>query len=105
MSSYDCCKSTKAELSKIDKLSEVLKLTSDTSRLKILCILRGGEHCVCELLEHVNLSQSLVSHHLKDLKVGGIVVDEKKGSYVYYKLTAEGNRIIKSIFAISEGGL
>jgi len=51
-------------------------------------------------MKHVSLSQSLISHHLKDLKEAGIVIDEKRGLYVYYSLTKKGERIINSIFSL-----
>ena len=50
------------------------------------------------MVEHVNLSQSLISHHLKDLKEAGIVQNEKKGLRVYYSLTKKGEHIINSLF-------
>jgi len=73
---------------------------SEESRLKLLCILKKGKHCVCELMEHINLSQSLISHHLKDLKDAGIVTDEKKGLRVYYSLSKKGKRIINLLFKL-----
>ena len=82
------------------KLSTLLKIVADNSRLQILCILQTDEHCVCELMEVTNLSQSLISHHLKDLKDAGIVTDEKKGLRVYYSLTKKGKNIINLIFKI-----
>ena len=85
-------------------MSSVLKLVGDESRLKILCILRQGEHCVCEIIEHLGLSQTLVSHHLSDLKGAGIVVDRKENRWNYYSLTTEGQRIVDLIFRIEEGG-
>lgn len=82
-------------------MSSVLKIVSEESRLKLLCILRRGEHCVCEIMEHVDLSQSLISHHLKDLKAIDIVQDEKRGLYVYYSLTKKGQKITDLLFQIS----
>ena len=100
MSSYSCCSPDSTELKQVASLSSLLKLVSEESRLKILCILRKGKHCVCELMEHVNLSQSLVSHHLKDLKEAGMVKDEKKGLRVYYSLTKQGERISNLLFSL-----
>jgi len=100
MSSYSCCSSKTIESKNVILLSSLLKLVSEESRLKLLCILRKGKHCVCEMMEHVYLSQSLISHHLKDLKDAGIVTDEKKGLRVYYSLTKKGKNIINLIFKI-----
>ena len=100
MNSYSCCSSKSIESKQVSSLSSLLRMISEESRLRILCILRRGSHCVCEIIEHVNLSQSLISHHLKDLKEAGIVADEKKGLRVYYSLTKKGKHIINLLFTI-----
>lgn len=100
MSSYSCCSSKSIESKQVTTLLSLLKIVSEESRLKLLCILQKGKHCVCELEEHVGLSQSLISHHLKDLKEVGVVSDEKKGLRVYYSLTKRGEKIINSLFLL-----
>ena len=100
MSSYSCCLTDKDEYKKVSSLSSLLQLVGENSRLQILCILRQGEHCVCEINEHVQASQSLISHHLKNLKDGGIIKDDKQGLNVFYSLTPEGKRITDLIFKI-----
>lgn len=100
MGSYSCCSQSSKESKQVSTLSHLLKIVSEESRLKLLCILRQGEHCVCEMMEHVNLSQSLISHHLRDLKNAGIVDDKKKGLRVYYSLTKKGETIINSLFTL-----
>lgn len=100
MGSYSCCASKSTESKQITRLTSLLKIVTEESRLKLLCILKQGSHCVCEMKEHVNLSQSLISHHLKDLKEAGIVQDEKKGSRVYYSLTKKGGHIINLLFSL-----
>lgn len=100
MNSYSCCSSRSTESKNISTVVSLLKLVAEENRLKLLCILRKGSHCVCEMMEHVNLSQSLISHHLKDLKDAGIVTDEKKGLRVYYSLTKNGEKIINSLLAL-----
>lgn len=104
MNSYSCCDPSKIEFNRVDKLSGLLKLVAEPSRLKILCILRQGEHCVCEFEEHVGLSQSLLSHHLADLREARLIMGEKKGLNVHYLLTPEGERIVERIFSLSDGG-
>lgn len=100
MGSYSCCTASSNEAIEVSSLVSLLKLVSEESRLKLLCILRNGEHCVCELMEHVKLSQSLISHHLKDLKDEGMVTDDKRGLNVYYSLTDKGKKITNLLFQI-----
>lgn len=100
MRSYKCCTNNKSEFNKVGSLASLLKLVSVESRLKILCILQQGSHCVCEIEHHINESQSLISHHLKDLKKLGLIQDEKKGKFVHYELTEIGKHITSSLFKL-----
>ena len=102
MRSYKCCSSKDSETKEVGELSALLKLISDNSRLQILCILKNGEHCVCELMEHIKVSQSLISHHLKDLKNADLVADRKESKWVYYSLTDKGKKITNLIFKIQK---
>lgn len=103
MNSYSCCTPTTKESKTIDSLAGILKIVAEESRLRLLCILRDGEHCVCEIMEHLDLSQSLISHHLKDLKQAGVATDEKRGLRVYYSLTPKGTKITNLLFSIPHG--
>ena len=94
MPSYDCFINNSKESKKVSDVSNLLKIVGEESRLKILCSLRQNEHCVCEIMEYTKLSQSLISHHLKDLKDTSVVSDEKKGQFVFYSLTDKGRKII-----------
>lgn len=100
MSSYNCCNPNSSEFKQISHLSSLLKLVGEESRLKLLCLLRQGEHCVCEMLEHFDMSQSLISHHLSDLKEAGLVIDRKEGRQVFYSLTTEGKKVTNNIFSL-----
>lgn len=91
MSSYTCYSPS---------LPSLLKIVSEESRLKILSLLQDGEHCVCEIMKQEKLSQSLVSHHLRDLKEIGVIKSDKRGLYVHYSLTEKGKRITKLLFQI-----
>lgn len=100
MSSYKCCSSDSLKSKEVGNLSALLKLVSDDSRLQLLCILQNGEHSVCQLMEHVKLSQSLISHHLKDLKDYGLVSKRIDSKWSYYSLTPKGIEITNLIFKI-----
>ena len=62
---------------------------TDETRLQILDRLRGGEQCVCDLTDLLDLAQSRLSFHLKTLKDAGIVTDRKDGRWVYYSLNPD----------------
>jgi ArsR family transcriptional regulator len=74
-----------------------LKIASVPSKLKILRLLADKSHCVCDLIEHTKLSQTLISHHLADLSVNGLVESEKNGAFVDYSLTDKGRTLVLAI--------
>lgn len=100
MSSYSCCTNSKVRAKKLQVLENILKLVAEKSRLKLLCLLNKKTQCVCELMEQTKLSQSLISHHLKDLKKTSLVTSQKKGLKAYYRLTTRGKKIINLLFKI-----
>ena len=66
--------------------AEVFKALGHEDRLRILEELVDGERCVCDLVETVGSSWSTVSRHLSVLKDAAVVVDEKRGLQVFYRL-------------------
>lgn len=59
---------------------------SDSVRLGVIEILQDGEHCVCDLTEALDVSQSRLSWHLKTLTDSGMIAGRKSGRWVYYSL-------------------
>ena len=73
----------------------VSKSLSDENRLRILLSLCKGRKTVSSVVEELDLSQPLVSHHLKELRRCLLVKVERKGLFVYYEIADE--RIINII--------
>lgn len=69
-------------------LASELKVLSDENRLSILSLLGTEELCVCHIYESLGLPQNLVSHHLRVLRKVGLVIPEKKGKWIFYKVDA-----------------
>jgi ArsR family transcriptional regulator len=65
------------------------KALGDETRLRVLAYLAGGERCVCEIVEDLDVSQSLLSFHLRTLKDAGFVVDRRSGRWVFYALNRD----------------
>src|ERR1700735_1293204 len=70
-------------------ITRQFRALSDETRLQLVDLLRGGERCVCELTDALDLGQSLLSFHLKALKDAGLVTDRREGRWAYYSLNAE----------------
>jgi ArsR family transcriptional regulator len=80
-----CCANKKA-VNDFSNLAKLLKIISEDNRLKILCLLKNGERCVCEIYENLNLSQNLVSSHLKILKDFGLISVRQEWKRNYYSI-------------------
>lgn len=68
--------------------AKIIKALAHPTRLFIVDELVRGERCVCELQEMIGADMSTVSKHLAQLKVAGIVEDDKRGAQVFYTLRA-----------------
>jgi len=73
--------------------ADLLKALGQPTRLKILELLADGERCVCEIFPAIDEEQSNISMHLSFLRSQGIVVAERRGMRVFYRLT--NPRILK----------
>lgn len=67
-----------------ETVSELLKMMSDSKRIQIFWILCHCEQCVINLSVLLDMSSPAVSHHLKLLKIAGLVISRREGKEVYY---------------------
>jgi DNA-binding transcriptional ArsR family regulator len=68
------------------RLARMLKVLSVGTRTEILRLLKGRALCVNALAARLNVTQGAVSQHLKIMRDAGLVVDEKRGNFVHYRL-------------------
>ncbi len=68
------------------KATIVYKALSDSNRLRILMMLKKQSLCVCEIVDILNLANSTVSKHLSVLRNADLIMDEKSGRWVNYRL-------------------
>lgn len=67
-------------------LAELFKVFGDTTRIRILYELFGGELCVGDIAEKLSMTQSAISHQLRVLKANRLVRFRRDGKTVYYAL-------------------
>lgn len=75
----------------------VLKAFGDEKRLIILNALSSGEKCAGELLDHIDIGQSTLSHHMKILSNADIVKVRRSGKWTYYSINKDGVKVAKSL--------
>jgi len=67
-------------------LARLLKVLSVGTRVQIVQFLRGRSLCVNALAARLDVTQGAVSQHLRVMRDAGLVIDEKRGYYVHYRL-------------------
>ena len=92
------CENKKAK-EELRSVVSFLKAISEENRLKILCILRKQDLCVCDIWQYLGLSQNLVSHHLKVLKDFGLVESRKDSTKVIYSLNSKNTEKFISLLS------
>jgi ArsR family transcriptional regulator len=70
----------------MDKAVAIAKALGDKARMRAVLALRGGELCVCQIIDLLELAPSTVSRHMAILKAAGLVESEKRGRWVHYRL-------------------
>jgi DNA-binding transcriptional ArsR family regulator len=68
---------------------ERLDVLADKTRLAVLKQLLVGEQSVTQLNARLDISQSLLSHHLKILRDHGFVVTARSGKMIRYRVAPD----------------
>jgi DNA-binding transcriptional ArsR family regulator len=79
----------------LQRAAFLAKSLSDGNRLKILLLVSRSRKSVSAIVEALDLSQPLVSHHLKELKRSLLVEVEREGPFVFYHLADD--RILEAL--------
>ncbi|MBD7956357.1 metalloregulator ArsR/SmtB family transcription factor [Microbacterium sp. Sa4CUA7] len=88
----DACTPAPARAISLDAattIAGVLKALADPLRLRILSTIATdprGESCVCDFAALSDVSQPTISHHLKVLKETGLLLSERRGTWVWYRV-------------------
>ncbi|SFM47287.1 ArsR/SmtB family transcription factor [Methanolobus profundi] len=73
----------------ISSMCQIFNALQCTTRLKILFLLLQGEMCVKEIEDALGISQSAISHSLKNLRQIDLVRVKKEGRFAVYHLADE----------------
>jgi len=68
------------------ELARLLKVLSVGTRVRIVQLLKGRALCVNALAVRLDVTQGAVSQHLRVMRDAGLVIDEKRGYFVHYRL-------------------
>lgn len=94
-----CCRSvTEAPLSEPDavELARVLAALADPVRLRLLSLVAAqDEVCSCDLEAPLNRSQPTVSHHTKVLAEAGLIIGERRGRWMWWRVEPDRLAVIR----------
>ncbi|CCO07444.1 autorepressor SdpR family transcription factor [Desulforamulus hydrothermalis] len=87
-------------------INSTFQALSDPTRREILKLLRQKDLTAGEIAEHFRITKPSISHHLNVLKNAQLVLDERKGQYIYYSLNTSVLDEVMSWFAdlLQKGG-
>lgn len=90
-----CLKEQLDRLENFQTVADIFKLLDDTSRVRIFWLLCHCEECVINISALVEMTSPAVSHHLRQLKAGGLIVGRREGKEVYYRVAdTEQSRLL-----------
>jgi ArsR family transcriptional regulator len=71
-------------------LALVFAALADPVRLRLLgLVAQSGEVCSCDLIDPLGKAQPTISHHTKVLADAGLIVGEKRGRWVWWRVVPE----------------
>lgn len=83
----DLVKKQMPEENELYELADFFKIFGDSTRIRILYVLKCSEMCVCDLAQILNMTQSAISHQLKTLKQMDLVKNRRDGKTIFYSLS------------------
>lgn len=88
-----------------DEYASLFKCLSEPVRLRILYLLLDkGELCVCDIVDTLGLSQSVVSRHLAYLRNNDLLSTRREGVWIYYQVIKVSPFIDKLLALFHQSG-
>lgn len=81
-----CTIKNSKEYKRINDMEKFMKVLSDRTRLRILCLLKNNELNVKSIHEEIGIGQTLASHHLTQIKKLGLLKSRSYGTSTMYSI-------------------
>ncbi|HJA10720.1 MAG TPA: metalloregulator ArsR/SmtB family transcription factor [Candidatus Duodenibacillus intestinavium] len=94
------------EAMRFEPVAQVFKQLSDACRCRIFLLLCHSEECVINIAAAVKMSSPAVAHHLRLLRLAGLVTTRREGKEVFYRvadteLARSMHRMIEEVLHLS----
>lgn len=92
-------KEQKIDKTQFEEAAYMLKALANEIRISVITLLsQTGERSVSEMVEIIDCEQSLLSHHLTDMRAKGILTCRKSGKHCFYSI--RNKRVIQLLTCI-----
>jgi len=81
----------------MENLTNIFKVLSDETRLRIINLIFQQDLCVCELVEILDLSQPKISKHIAKIRQVDLVNTERREQFIYYSFNKNNQEYKKLI--------
>lgn len=83
----------------LERVASVAKALADPNRIEMMRLLaqQEGPLCACDIVEHFDLSQPTVSHHLRILKEAGLLRSNRNGLWAFYEAAPDGVDLLEGL--------
>jgi len=86
-----------------EQLARAFAALADPVRLRLLSLIAAdGERCSCDLEEPLGKSQPTVSHHTKALAAAGLIVGEKRGKWMWWRVVPERVDVLRHVLTVPD---
>lgn len=84
-------------------LAPMFKALGDPVRLQMISMIASRpEVCVCDISPAFDLSSGTISHHLKALREAGLIIGQRRGTFVYYRVVPAALRSLGSLLSVDQ---
>lgn len=84
-------------------LAGMFKALADPARVKVLAmLLNADELCACDLAASIGKSAATTSHHLKLLRDAGLIIGDRRGTWIYYRVVPDRLAAIRDALTVGE---
>lgn len=94
-------------MNETEKLARIFKVLSVDTRVRMIEMLKQRSLCVNALARFLDITPAAVSQHLRVLRDSDIVIADKKGYYVHYRINpetlAQWNESVKGLLDVADG--
>lgn len=81
-------------IAEVNAAARVFAALADPGRLRVLALLADTHRCVCDIQTAAPMAANLLSYHLRTLRQAGLVVGDRRGRFIDYRITDDAAMVL-----------